>query len=223
MSEVGGIEAEADLRAHWKGVRDQGARPTCLACAASDAHAHAHTLAHPLSVEYVFFKAAQQMPEKVAPLGLTLEVTDIALRTDGQPNESDWPYQVAHPDPWRPPTVGQLWYGSCAQLTAAQAVLDALQAGSPVLMALRLVPGFRRVQSSPYIIDPSGVPAGGHAVLTVGAGRRTVGGPLDLLLIRNSWGFRWGFGGHAWLPIEYLADKLIGARQLAAIVPSHPC
>jgi hypothetical protein len=103
-----------------------------------------------------------------------------------------------------------------------QAVLDALHAGSAAVMALRLVPGFMRVQATPHIIDPSGMPAGGHAVLAVGAGRRTVGGPLDLLLIRNSWGFRWGFGGHAWLPIEYLADKLIGARRLAAIAPPQP-
>jgi hypothetical protein len=222
MSEVGGIEVEADLRAHWKGVRDQGARPTCLACAASDAHARAHALAHPLSVEYVFFKAAQQMLGKVAPFGLTLEVTDIALGADGQPVESDWPYQAIHPDPWQPPTVGQLWYANTAQLAAGQAVLDALHAGSAAVMALRLVPGFMRVQATPHIIDHSGIPAGGHAVLAVGAGRRTGGGPLDLLLIRNSWGFRWGFGGHAWLPIEYLADKLIGARRLAAIAPPQP-
>ena len=222
MSEVGGIEVEADLRAHWKGVRDQGARPTCLACAASDAHAHAHMLAHPLSVEYVFFTAAQQMPGKIAPSGLTLDATAAALRTDGQPNESDWPYQAAHPDPWQPPKVGQLWYGNCAQLAAGQAVLDALQAGNPAVMALRIVPGFMRVQAAPHIIDHTGAPAGGHAVLAVGAGRRTVGGPLDLLLIRNSWGFRWGFGGHAWLPIEYLVDKLIGARRLAAVVTSQP-
>jgi hypothetical protein len=179
-------------------------------------------LAHPLSVEYMFFKAAQQMPGKIAPLGLTLDVTATALRADGQPDESDWCYQATHPDPWQPPMVGQLWYASTAELADGRAVLDALQAGSHAVMALRLVPGFTRIQITPYIIDQSGAPAGGHAVLAVGAGRRTVGGPLDLLLIRNSWGFRWGCGGHAWLPIEYLADKLIGARRLAAFAPSQP-
>ena len=97
MSEVGGIEVEADLRAHWTGVRDQGARPTCLACAASDAHAHAHALAHPLSVEYVFFKAAQQMPGKATPSGLTLDATAAALRADGHRPSCALSRQVAHP------------------------------------------------------------------------------------------------------------------------------
>jgi C1A family cysteine protease len=79
-----------------------------------------------------------------------------------------------------------------------------------------LTPGFNRVQKAPYIVDPSGRPAGGHAVLVVGIGRRTTSADDDLLMIRNSWGFAWGEGGHAWLPAEYLNDKLIGSCVLNA-------
>lgn len=218
MREVGGIVVEADVRDAWAGVRDQGPRPTCLACAASDAHSHAHGLSHPLSAEYLFYTGLKRAQHLSAADGLTLGVADEALRNDGQPNELEWPYQTKTPDPWTPPSLTTLWYGGldpCAGNAAG--VVDALRAGVPVLLGLRLVPGFNRVQKSPFIIDTSGTPVGGHGVLGVGLGSSLKGGLIDLVLIRNSWGFRWGFGGHAWLPLSYLDNKLIGSRTLIRV------
>jgi len=218
MSELGGIVVEADIRCAWTGVRDQGARPTCLACAASDAHAHAHGLTHPLSAEYLFYTGFKRAPHLNAAGGLTLDAADEALRNDGQPNELEWPYQTKTPDPWTPPPLTTLWYGGldpCAGNAAG--VVDALRAGVCVILGLRLVPGFNRVQNSPFIIDTTGAPVGGHGVLGVGLGRSLKGGAIDLVLIRNSWGFRWGFGGHAWLPLNYLNNELIGSRTLISL------
>jgi hypothetical protein len=218
MSKIGGIVVVADMRGAWTEVRDQGARPTCVACAVSDAHAHAHSLEHPLSAEFLFHAGFQRYPSLNVGKGMTLAAADAALRNDGQPNELEWPYQAAMPDPWTPPAVSTLWYGSLEQrISDAAGAINSLRAGMPLVLGLRLVPGFNRVQASPYIIDESGPAVGGHCVLGVGLGASTSGGAIDLMLIRNSWGFRWGFGGHAWLPLIYLNDKLIGSRTLTAL------
>jgi len=218
MSEVGGITVQADMRGAWTGVRDQGARPTCLACVVSDAHAHAHGLDHRLSAEYLFYAGFKQAPSLSLSHGLTLVAADHALRKDGQPNEIEWPYQAKTPDPWEPPTVTKMWRGSLDPCAAGAAgVVASLQAGMPVVLGLRLVPGFNRVQDAPHIIDTSGKPAGGHGVLGVGLGCSVAGGGVDLVLIRNSWGFRWGAGGCAWLPLDHLNNNLVGARTIATL------
>lgn len=217
MSEIGGILVEADVRGAWTGVRDQGARPTCVACAISDAHAQAHGLGHPLSAEFLYYSGSKRAPSLNAANGLTLGAADLALRKDGQPSELEWPYQAATPVPWAPPALTTLWYGGLDQCVANVDAIDSLRAGMPIVLGLRLVPGFNRVQRSPYIIDGSGPAIAGHCVLGVGLGALVGGGAIDLVLIRNSWGFRWGFGGHAWLPLNYLNDKLIGSRTLTAL------
>ncbi|MGB3624695.1 MAG: hypothetical protein WA989_02640, partial [Henriciella sp.] len=51
-----------DLRSSFKPVRTQGARMSCLACAATDAHAHMAASAEPFSAEYLFYHAVQNMP-----------------------------------------------------------------------------------------------------------------------------------------------------------------
>lgn len=217
-SSLGGIPASVDLRALFTGVRDQGDRQSCLACAVADGHGHAHGLDHRLSVEYLFYHGVQRMPGKDFRAGLTFDAADAALRAEGQPDELAWPYQATHPSPWTSPPVAKLWFGGLEPVVAdGSSVFDALQSGSPVIVGLRLVPGFNRVQQAPHIVNPAGPVAGGHAVLAVGIGRRSSAQHDDLLMIRNSWGFGWGVGGHAWLPVEYLADKLVGYRSLMAL------
>lgn len=215
-SSVGGITASIDLRGLWAGVRDQGHRPTCLACAASDGHSAAHALDHHLSAEYLFYHGTQQMPLKDPGDGLTFEVAHSALIANGQPSELEWPYQLSMPDPWLPPPVKKLWFGELSGFTTVASIFDVLAQGAPVVLGVRIVAGFLNVQTPPHVIDPSGPGAGGHAVLAVGIGRRSSAANDDLLLIRNSWGPLWGEGGYAWLPVEYLSDKLIGGRSFVA-------
>lgn len=218
-SALGGIAASVDLRPFWTGVRDQGGRPACLACAASDGHCHSRTLTHRLSAEYLFYFGAQRMPGGDYSAGLTFEAADGALRYDGQPDEVVWPYQVKEPSTWSPPKADKVWHAGLQPLATVSDIFAALHASQPIVLGLRLVNGFNRVQVAPHIIDSNGRAAGGHAVLVVGAGRRQTAGSDDLLMIRNSWGIGWGEGGHAWLPAEYLNDKYIGSRLLRPIDP----
>lgn len=221
MSHIGGIVVQADVRHAWTSVRDQGRRPTCIACAVSDAHAHAHGLSHGLSVEYLFFAAVQRAPTLNQARGVTFDAADLALRGDGQPHEVEWPYQATTPNPWTPPTLTTLWYGGLHPCASSE-VMPALLGGTPVVLGLKLVPGFNRVQLSPHIINTSGTPVGGHGVLGVGLGASVQGGSIDLVLLRNSWGPGWGQGGYAWLPLSYLTKNLIGARILKPMQEPAP-
>lgn len=53
---------------------------------------------------------------------------------------------------------------------------------------------------------------GGHAVLAVGYDdtrdypRRSSRHPIGCILCRNSWGSKWGDGGHFWLPYQFILD-----------------
>jgi hypothetical protein len=81
-----------DLRNQFGPVRDQGARPTCMAFAASDAHSFARASVDPLSAEYAFYHAVhrQLIPDRTK--GVSFSAMVDAIATDGQPLESSWPY-----------------------------------------------------------------------------------------------------------------------------------
>src|SRR5689334_2808244 len=106
------ISTKVDLRGLFGPVRHQGPRPTCMAFAASDAHAAARGDTSPLSCEFAFFHArrrAKRPPTKGATLSAMLE----AGRYDGQPEEHGWPYLSVVPQDvtkWAPPaSVGPLF------------------------------------------------------------------------------------------------------------------
>ena len=106
------VTASVDMRSLFGPSRNQGPRPTCMAFAASDAHAALRTGWAPLSCEYAFYQAqrrAGRPPNKGALLSSMLD----ALREDGQPEESGWPYLATTPadvGSWAPPAeIGALF------------------------------------------------------------------------------------------------------------------
>src|SRR4029077_20778085 len=87
-----------DLREKFGPARDQGTRPTCLAFAASDAHASYRPAPFiRLSTEYLFFGAVQRgnPPDPNKPVNLN--AIRNALKVDGQPIETECPYLAAIP------------------------------------------------------------------------------------------------------------------------------
>jgi hypothetical protein len=108
------ITVRHDLRGRFGPARDQGGRETCLAFAMSDAHAAARGNPwSPLSCEYLFYHAKQR-DKTPADEGTTLPAIRAALKHDGQPVETAWPYLNSLPadlTQWKPPAnVGTLFY-----------------------------------------------------------------------------------------------------------------
>jgi hypothetical protein len=211
------VDVIQDLRSLFGPARDQGPRPTCLAFATSDAHAALRQPWTSLSCEFAFYHAqrrAARPPSAGASLGHML----AALRGDGQPVESDWPYFKALPaklDDYGPPSSLPVFRRAGEPRPGGiDEIIGQLNTGQPTLVLMMLSDAF-------YMPDPDGVvvapaseapdPLRRHAVVAVGhgaiAGKRAI-------LVRNSWGADWGLAGHGWLPETYLAPRLTNLALL---------
>jgi hypothetical protein len=212
------IVISVDLRSQLGPARNQGPRPTCLAFAASDAHAALRGAWAPLSCEYAFYQAqrrAGRTPHQGALLSVMLET----LRLDGQPEETGWPYLPATPTDlasWSPPAdVGPRFGRSGgASSPALAAIRGELDQGHPVILLLKLSRTFYN-RHPDGVIDPADDevpdPERRHAVVAVGHG--AVGGQAAIL-VRNSWGPTWGIGGYGWLTERFVGPRLFGAATL---------
>jgi len=210
------IDVQVDMRDEWRGVRDQGRRMSCLACATSDAHAHCHSLDQSLSAEFLFFHAGQAMPANDVSQGVTFDAVDHALQFEGQPDETEWPYSTLPPNPWTPPVVSTKWYGTLTEAGIdVKAIFGAVQAQRPVVLGVKMTMEFIDLKTPPYITSALGPAFGGHAVLAVGLGSHTQHG--EVVLVRNSWGDKWGDCGCGWVSSTYLEHNLIGSRIVEPI------
>jgi hypothetical protein len=206
------IKINKDLRHLFGPVRDQCQRPTCLAFAASDAHAALRDPWEPLSCEYIFFHA-QGRAGRTAKDGATLPSILDALRHDGQPHESGWPYLVALPadlTQWRPPPGAAPLYRRAGESRAENidAIIAELDQDRPVLTLLRLSRSFDWIGAD-SIVDPAPNEQPEylrrHAVVAVGHGKAK---GQRAVLVRNSWGSGWGDGGHGWLTEKFLKPRI---------------
>ncbi len=198
------VSPTVDLRSQFVPIRDQGSRPTCLAFAASDAHGALLGPDKELSCEFLYYHA-QKIGRRNATSGATVPDVLAALKSEGQPVESDWPYIQKKPDElmksWIPPnSFGDIYKRNgnrCGQLT--NDVVQYLDTGSPVISLLFLCDPFFAAKKG-RIIETSlaSMPNTSmlHAVVTVGYGTASTG---RCFLIRNSWGEGWGDDGYAWI------------------------
>lgn len=205
-----------DLRSEFHDVRAQGARASCLCCAATALHEHGRKTEMPLSVEYLFYQAVQQGGSESE--GVRMDQLSAAIELEGQPLECEWPYNSTPQSRWRmPENVGVLWRAALAIRSSDVAhVIDNLRAGRPVILGLAITAQFFSPPPDAPIqtIDPD-PERGLHAVLGIGVKNMN---DATCVLIRNSWGAAWGEGGHAWLHEEYLARQLIELAVLKELL-----
>ena len=207
-----------DLRPMFGPTRDQGQRPTCLAFAASDAHAALRPDWAPLSCEFAFYHA-QRRSNRSPIEGATLEAMLEALRHDGQPAETGWPYLTNLPSDhagWLPPAnVNPIFRRSGAASAGGLAtVIGKLDQQEPVILLTTLSASFFAPAVDGIIDsaqDEAPDPALRHATIAVGHG--TINGSTAIL-IRNSWGPAWGINGHAWLTERFLTPRLFATASL---------
>ena len=204
-----------DLRDRFGPARDQDPRPTCMAFAASDAHAGARPGWDPLSVEWVYYHALKReggLPHS----GVYMTTMLATLHGDGQPVETMWPYipsLFTDLAMWQPPVASLVFKRDSSPMVAnAASIIGQLDSDRPVLFTMSVSPAF-------FIPDPYGVvsateplePKRVHALVAVGHGQRD---NERFLLVRNSWGLGWGLSGHAWVDVEYLEPRLLKAATM---------
>ena len=214
------IKSLVDLRGSFGPARDQNPRPSCMAFAASDAHAAARPGWDPLSTEWAYYHALKRDgggPDD----GVTMGAVLAAIKSDGQPIEAEWPYikaPITDVTSWKPPRPAkQLFYRdhkACS--VTVQDVIDQLNTSTPVLITMTVSSAFFRPDADGVVErDEPPDPKLRHAVNAVGHGAR---GNDRFVLIRNSWGEAWGLKGHAWIAVAYLTPRLTGA----AIMTTEP-
>lgn len=192
-------------------ARDQGLRPTCIAFALAELNLDAATSVEALSPEYAYQGAACLVPSWVPGTGVPL---DAALRatSNGQPAESDFPYQAAEPiaPVPAPPTTFDLHGGSVAMLPLDTEVICAmLREHRPVGIGLRLTESFYMPVDGVVTFEAAALmPVVLHAVAIVGLGWKN--GEAHFL-IRNSWGRGWGQEGSAWISVTYVREHSLCA------------
>ncbi len=215
-----------DLRAALRPVGDQRGRLTCLSWALTAAHEFT-VAGGPFSVEYLHWSSGTY------PGGRgTVLAAAAALRTDGQPEEVQWPYlehnDDAHPGYGPPNTV----VGPFSKVVIRLSTIDVdtwiadLTSGRLPVVALRVTDTFLAATGGIVVEDGPGI--GGHAVTAVGVAQYT--GPQDLgvvhpgdrlVCVRNSWGEQWGVDGYALMTETALAECGIGSLVVDPLPRSH--
>lgn len=152
--------------------------------------------------------------------GAKLRTTWKAITRLGVPAERNWPYEVCTVDK-EPDSFA---YGIAEDFSALRYIrldrrglpgTDTLQTAKSFLAAgfpsVFGFPVFTSVTSAPEIPYPTSYDRlrGGQAVMALGYDDELrVRSDKGALLIRNSWGERWGDQGHGWLPYSYVEDQL---------------
>ncbi len=86
-------------------------------------------------------------------------------------------------------------------------IRNILHAGRPVLLVIAITIAMYSPDQDAIVRARIGdsVTTSRHAVLAVGSGHADDG---EYILVRNSWGLRWGHAGHGWLHDLYLVPHL---------------
>ncbi len=216
------VVIQCDLRVAFGTARHQGARPTCLVFALSDAHSAARGAHEELSAEHLYFHAIQRTVGGHPDKGVAHPQACAALKLDGQSLEASWPYLAKLPSDlahWAPPATATPLFRRETLPTSAKVadIVTRLDAGQPVvaifLMGQRFyVPTEGLVEQGPNDADVAY-----HAVIAVGHGKNSAG--EECILIRNSWGEGWALEGYAWVTTSYLAARLTATVVMEPITP----
>lgn len=152
------ISAAVDLRNNFRPVRSQGrGRMSCLAFATSTAHEFHISADYYLSVEYLFFHTVSRMPNANPDAGASFNAGASALQSDGQPDETAWPYELKqqYRPAWCPPKITSQIHTATMVITKSSFndVCSELSNGHPVILGLVITDAFYHPNGDGVIAD----------------------------------------------------------------------
>lgn len=222
--QVGEIAPWSDLRKEMPEVYDQGSLGSCTGqgLAAIFDHAWRKYLESKglrkrwLSPSRLFVYYEERVREGTIDedAGAQIRTGIDVLAEVGVCRESRWPYRIER---WRSrppekaygeaPMYGVL-HGYKLALGDGKSVRVALTSGRPVVFGALLYSGMGKITPRDTLLEmprKGERPQGGHCMVIVGHDDAA-----KTYLVRNSWGWRWGDGGHFRMPYAYLNDRIAG-------------
>ncbi len=215
-----GAPGSVDLRPHCSPIEDQGTIGSCTAQAVVGLveYLQRRTAGGYLNASRRFlYKVTRRLYRFEGDTGAYIRGTMKALRIFGVCPEEYWPYDVKNYD-LEPPAFCYA-FGQAYQAVTYYRIWDtdpdkllgqlkgSLANGLPFAFGFSVYSSLwdKAVQKSGDIPFPKAGDKleGGHAVVAVG-----YDDARGRLLIRNSWGTRWGADGYGTLPYEYVAKGL---------------
>jgi C1A family cysteine protease len=221
------LPGSVDLRQWCSPVEDQGSIGSCTAHAGVGLMEYYERRAfgkHVDASRLFLYKVTRNLLGVTGDDGANLRDVMKAMVLFGVPPEKYWPYRTTHfnDEPsafcysfaqnYQALRYYRLDPPGTSHGAALAAIKANLGAGLPSMF------GFSVYSSMPGLDDGKGeipFPAkgdtleGGHAIVAVGYDdNKKIGGDKGALLIRNSWGTRWGMQGYGWLPYSYVQAGL---------------
>lgn len=216
-----------DLRQWCSPIEDQGSIGSCTAHAGVGMMEYYERRAfgkHMDAARLFLYKVTRNLLGFKGDDGANLRDTMKAMVLFGVPPEKYWPYHTTkfNDEPsafcysfaqnYQAVQYYRLDPVSSSPSASLKTIKNYLAAGLPSMF------GFSVYSSIPGMDDGKGeipFPAkgdtleGGHAILAVGYDdNKKIGKDKGALLIRNSWGTRWGVQGYGWLPYSYVEAGL---------------
>lgn len=227
------LPTHADLREWCTPIEDQGTLGSCTANAGVGLVEYFEKRAfgkHIDASRLFLYKVTRNLLHLTGDTGAYLRTTTAALTLFGVPPTEYWPYEIDDFD--KEPTA--FCYAFAQNYQAIQyfrldppgtqqdvlltRIKAFLAAGLPSMFGFTVFSSMGEAETTgkiPYP-TPGETREGGHAVAAVGYDDKMkikntnpeAGETIGALLIRNSWGTRWGDSGYGWLPYEYVLQGL---------------
>jgi len=214
----GNISLSVDLRSQISDIRDQGARPLCMICAASDVHEAFHATGFALSAEYLTYYCQKHDCVNDFLAGFGVNTVSSVLTSNGQPSETFHPYVKKElTSAVRPPVLGSepVFFGKLVDDTLdIVSLIECLDNTGVVLIGMKVTKDFLDVTSSDFIVSDTKGFFGLHAMVVIGYGDYN---NKRVFLVRNSWGIDWGYQGHAWVSDDYLTKHCMMMARVESI------
>jgi C1A family cysteine protease len=212
------LPSKMDLRQQCSAIEDQGKLGSCTANALAGALEYLQVRATGQCMDasrlFIYYNERILRHSVDSDSGAMLRDGIKTLAFLGVCNEKLWPYKIERFAQCPPKTCYAQAKQHCIAEYRRLEDLDGMRAclaqGLPFVFGFVVYESFKKpevAKSGKAMLPKLGEkPLGGHAVMAVGYDDKS-----KRLLVRNSWGLRWGMGGYFTLPYGYMEDPRLSA------------